>query len=270
MPIRFACPVCKSVMKVPHAAAGKKGDCPNCGQRLQIPAPPNRTVLGEPLPAQPARLPDPHDPSPEAMPAGPPAWPNAYSVLGSFLGFAALPIGLSLAKNWVGAFVGGIGFLLAAWGFLVALRRWAAVGKALIGFVFCASVLFVAVVLGGGWRNLLAEAGASFVGRPKAQNQEEEHAERDGKPPANDAETPRDQTSASNDMATSDKGKSNPEPPTAERTLANLVRSLGSKDANERIRAANSIARMGSQGKPAARALCEMALSTTAEVRQAA
>lgn len=49
--IRFQCPVCNTVMSVPDTDAGRKGDCPKCGQRLQIPpvSPPARrqTMLGK-------------------------------------------------------------------------------------------------------------------------------------------------------------------------------------------------------------------------------
>lgn len=45
--IRFTCPACNASFHLPDDAAGKKGPCPKCGQRLQVPAPrPNRTVLG--------------------------------------------------------------------------------------------------------------------------------------------------------------------------------------------------------------------------------
>src|SRR5947209_18939112 len=60
--IRFGCPRCKSVLECPDQSIGKKRDCPKCGQRLQVPAPPpNRTVLGSflsagPAPAEGARL----------------------------------------------------------------------------------------------------------------------------------------------------------------------------------------------------------------------
>jgi DNA-directed RNA polymerase subunit M/transcription elongation factor TFIIS len=47
--IRFACPVCNAVMKAPADKAGRKGQCPKCGQRLQVPSP-SRTVLAKPLP----------------------------------------------------------------------------------------------------------------------------------------------------------------------------------------------------------------------------
>jgi hypothetical protein len=50
--IRFACPACNAVMSVPPNAAGKKGNCPKCGQRLRIPQPPaaKHTTLGRLLP----------------------------------------------------------------------------------------------------------------------------------------------------------------------------------------------------------------------------
>lgn len=61
MPIRFACPSCRTAYTVNDRDAGKKAECKACGQRLQVPAPPrNQTVLGELLP-------------PDHGPAGPPA-----------------------------------------------------------------------------------------------------------------------------------------------------------------------------------------------------
>jgi DNA-directed RNA polymerase subunit RPC12/RpoP len=48
--IRFLCPRCKAVLDQPENAAGTKMPCPSCGQRLQVPLPPeNKTVLGAPL-----------------------------------------------------------------------------------------------------------------------------------------------------------------------------------------------------------------------------
>ncbi len=51
--IRFACPICKTSLQSRDQDSGTKFACPSCGQRLQVPAPPppNKTVLGEPLPA---------------------------------------------------------------------------------------------------------------------------------------------------------------------------------------------------------------------------
>lgn len=51
MSIRFACPVCHEAMTVANGQAGKKGQCPRCGQRVLVPPPAaNKTVLGELLP----------------------------------------------------------------------------------------------------------------------------------------------------------------------------------------------------------------------------
>ena len=49
--IRFRCPSCKSILEAAPKKAGEKVACLKCGQRLQIPSPPNKTVLGEALPA---------------------------------------------------------------------------------------------------------------------------------------------------------------------------------------------------------------------------
>jgi uncharacterized paraquat-inducible protein A len=38
--IRFQCPLCNTVVSAPDADAGRKGDCPKCGQRLQVPPAP--------------------------------------------------------------------------------------------------------------------------------------------------------------------------------------------------------------------------------------
>ena len=98
--MRFACLVCKAVMSAPDTTAGKKADCPGCGQRLQVPdAPPRRqTPLGRFLPG----------PCPAAVPAhrltGPdgaaeevvdvdPARPFARTVLAGF-GAVLLLVGL--------------------------------------------------------------------------------------------------------------------------------------------------------------------------------
>lgn len=55
MPVRFACPVCNTVMRMPSSKVGKKGNCPKCGQRLEIPQPPPQgTILASPLPSDPA------------------------------------------------------------------------------------------------------------------------------------------------------------------------------------------------------------------------
>lgn len=45
--IRFTCPNCKTLMEVRDDQVGAKGSCPKCGQRIQVPAPIHKTVLGE-------------------------------------------------------------------------------------------------------------------------------------------------------------------------------------------------------------------------------
>lgn len=49
MDIRFQCPSCSAEITAKPQYAGAKFPCPTCGQRLQVPPPRNRTVLGEPL-----------------------------------------------------------------------------------------------------------------------------------------------------------------------------------------------------------------------------
>lgn len=45
--IHFLCPRCQATLKVPDDAGGRKGPCPHCGQRLQVPTSQrNQTVLG--------------------------------------------------------------------------------------------------------------------------------------------------------------------------------------------------------------------------------
>jgi DNA-directed RNA polymerase subunit RPC12/RpoP len=50
--MRFSCPTCQKVLKAPADEAGRKIHCPRCGQRLEIPPPPqpvNHTVLAHPV-----------------------------------------------------------------------------------------------------------------------------------------------------------------------------------------------------------------------------
>jgi hypothetical protein len=57
--IRFRCPKCHAVLKIRDSVAGRKGSCPQCGQRLQLPVPPP----GEAVPSGPVPAPvsTPHD-----------------------------------------------------------------------------------------------------------------------------------------------------------------------------------------------------------------
>lgn len=72
--IRFACPRCQTSYDVPDDVAGRKTNCRKCGQRLQVPALPNKTVLAPLLEHKPDVG------SPSLPPAAPPA---AIPVLGA-------------------------------------------------------------------------------------------------------------------------------------------------------------------------------------------
>lgn len=100
--IHFLCPRCQASLKVPDNAAGRKGPCPKCGQRLQVPQPRrNRTVLGV--------LPDtPHEKMlPEVempLPAAPVDRPRPRMALGTRLGCVALFV-LGIATAAIGVVV---------------------------------------------------------------------------------------------------------------------------------------------------------------------
>jgi hypothetical protein len=101
---RFACPVCNFLLRAPDSAAGKKGPCPNCGQRLQIPAPPRRTMLGIVAPPAPRaeRAPAlaPYAPDPERLEgvemapavAGPGRWWRPLSPSALLLALIVFPL----------------------------------------------------------------------------------------------------------------------------------------------------------------------------------
>lgn len=79
--IRFGCPRCNSVLTQPESALGTLFTCPGCGQKLQVPRPPdsqdpsaspvpnNPPVSAGPVPAPSATKPDP------APPVASPNWP---------------------------------------------------------------------------------------------------------------------------------------------------------------------------------------------------
>jgi TM2 domain-containing membrane protein YozV/DNA-directed RNA polymerase subunit RPC12/RpoP len=73
--IRFGCPTCKTVLSAADDQVDSKLACPTCGQRLQVPAPPNKTVLGQALPEPPAPGESPFEPERWASAAPPPRKP---------------------------------------------------------------------------------------------------------------------------------------------------------------------------------------------------
>jgi uncharacterized RDD family membrane protein YckC/predicted RNA-binding Zn-ribbon protein involved in translation (DUF1610 family) len=65
MPISVTCQSCNKVLKVPDAAIGKKGRCPQCGTVIEISAPPVAAPLPQVFDAE--QVEDTADPSPGMM-----------------------------------------------------------------------------------------------------------------------------------------------------------------------------------------------------------
>jgi S1-C subfamily serine protease len=133
----FSCPNCQSHIGATPAQAGAKCSCPKCGQRLQVPAPPqpapqppahpNRTVLGRLDPPAPPRVAVFAGPPVQANPVVPahykhnkrPSAPSAplrtrpkakpvwFWVVGGAAGFGLLVLGACLVLTLVIAFRGG-------------------------------------------------------------------------------------------------------------------------------------------------------------------
>jgi predicted Zn finger-like uncharacterized protein len=98
--IHFQCPRCQASFQCPDDKAGIKGNCPKCGQRLQIPSPPpNKTILA-PLASPPAI------PAPATPPDFPPArkllsrWTCFFAGLSTPDAAAALSISVATAERW--------------------------------------------------------------------------------------------------------------------------------------------------------------------------
>lgn len=71
--IRFKCPACQKVLKVLDEGAGRKINCPKCGQRMRTPAPESaatadKAMLGQLAPS-PASHPFPSSPVPSSPPS---------------------------------------------------------------------------------------------------------------------------------------------------------------------------------------------------------
>jgi DNA-directed RNA polymerase subunit RPC12/RpoP len=45
--IRFSCPTCGTHFNAPPSRIGEKFDCTRCGQRIEVPGPASKTVLGK-------------------------------------------------------------------------------------------------------------------------------------------------------------------------------------------------------------------------------
>ncbi len=80
--IRYSCPRCKKGLESPARMANEKVNCPDCGQRLQIPQPPRapasvpvQVVPSSPPPVPPAPVPEELLPTVLAVPEAPPPPP---------------------------------------------------------------------------------------------------------------------------------------------------------------------------------------------------
>lgn len=185
--IRFLCPSCGLALGAPERAAGKKGPCPSCGQRLQVPVPERkRTMLGRLLYGEdrPRLLPA-SEPPPEAYPPPMPVLPavpvaevdhdygddlterrapvvhvhtaprNGSSGAAHSLGISSLVIAfLAFPFCWlplIGLFFAGVGLLLGIMGvFASAARDGSGIGFALAG----SAVNLVALLMAVYWLGL--------------------------------------------------------------------------------------------------------------------
>lgn len=66
MPIRVECPHCQSLSEAPGSLSGETANCPNCGQKLQVPIPEARIVSSDPRPPV----------APTSVPTSPPIAPG--------------------------------------------------------------------------------------------------------------------------------------------------------------------------------------------------
>src|SRR5689334_11578519 len=92
-------------MSAPPSAAGKKGSCPKCGQRLQIPAPPNKTILAKPVDSP---IPGPTPPPLSAPSFSPPVRrrPSRVRIIFLALGIVSAPV-VVVAGLFLFAYRGG-------------------------------------------------------------------------------------------------------------------------------------------------------------------
>ncbi len=102
-PIRFACVRCQAVLEVPGDQDGQKVACPECGQRLQIPAPRvNRTVLAPLVSGPPTALSSeqpPREPAEKRRP-GKSVISKVFSVIIWSCGLASLVWLAILTDDW--------------------------------------------------------------------------------------------------------------------------------------------------------------------------
>jgi hypothetical protein len=232
----IVCPSCGRKLAVKGRLAGRKAFCPGCGEQLSGPAP----LGGSPTRAGSSAVDEPERP--------PRSWAaTAFAVLALGVGIAAIPVAvvphqhLALALAGLGVLLGFVGMFTA-----VLRGRGAGFGLSLAGAAVCGAALFATLLLFG--RGTPSDDRQAGTDNPRQAD--------DDKGEKNSAEKP----------------GSRPDPTDGirDKKVAELVRDLMSERDADRIRAAEQLGKLREEARPAARALCEAALTPEESVRRAA
>jgi DNA-directed RNA polymerase subunit RPC12/RpoP len=159
--IEFACPHCSRKMTAGDEAAGRRGKCKSCGNKITVPGSGAETAFSPPdflEPARPAPLPV----SLTSIVVDPPPTPVAVQVnfqqpskASHSRGIASVILGvLAFLICWIplvgllGLPLSGLGFLLGLGGiFLAARRKGSGLGFPIAGSAICALAMFATVSL---------------------------------------------------------------------------------------------------------------------------
>lgn len=157
--IEFSCPNCGQPMRVHDMAAGKTGQCKDCGAPVIVPVPNNLPGLAPVLYQQPIAAPPPMTATPFPQWNDEPAQTTQVvtvnvareSGTAHSLGIASMVLGIvSLIAIWVPIFglmvapLGALGLLLGIIGFIVAcVRKGAGVGYSIAGIAVSLLALFI-------------------------------------------------------------------------------------------------------------------------------
>jgi hypothetical protein len=202
--------------------------------------------------------------------------PQARAALAQLLTLVSLGLGVSVFPVAVLAEVPLLGVGLAAVGLLFGvcaagvslLRRGAGLGFVCVALLLCGAGLYGSILLGnragGFWKP--DEGSAARVGAPEEPPGEGTDA---GDDEGRETPPPRRGNPPVPPQGQTGRPPAPPLPSPADPAWSS-AKLLASEDVEDRIRAANQLARMGPKGKAAARALCEAALEDKGEGRQAA
>jgi DNA-directed RNA polymerase subunit RPC12/RpoP len=172
--IRFKCPACQKILKVPDEGAGRKINCPKCGQRMLIPAPKRPATTNKTMLAQLAPSPAPVPTTPshvetdslvllglrkDSEPKGSSKEQRGYKPTRSWAGTlcalvalalttAATPVAV-LRHPLIGAGLAAFAVLLALFAVFKSMFR-KGLGLASIALMLGGAVLFGIVALSGG------------------------------------------------------------------------------------------------------------------------